>query len=107
MFMNEYDVMAATSRFRDHPTLGPATRTLSNLMEWTNRSSDGWCYWRKPSNASRKLQELIGAAQDSARRSPEDLDDGTYTAAAVKRSYSPIKAFRTRQGADFAIEVPA
>jgi hypothetical protein len=36
LFMNEHEVREAAHRYRAHPTLGPATRTLAALVEWTN-----------------------------------------------------------------------
>jgi hypothetical protein len=99
-FMNEYDIDRTVTRYADHPVLGPATQTLANLRDWTNRNSDGWAYWPKPGRAAAKLEELI-------------TGDGTYqseaeaarraTPAAYRRALTPIKAFRTRQGADFEI----
>lgn len=99
LFMNEHEVRDAAWRYADHPTLGPATETLINLVEWTNSHSDGWAYWPKPCRAAAKLQTLIGGLapyyEDPSRSDvvPEQL------AAALR----PIKAFRTRHGADFDI----
>jgi hypothetical protein len=94
MFMNEYEIDAATVYHRDHPTLGPATRTLSNLRDCANRNSDGWAYWPKPCRAAKQLQELIEANHPLRRQdnAPE------VTAAQVKATYRPIKAFLTRSG---------
>jgi hypothetical protein len=55
LFMNEHEVREAAHRYRAHPTLGPATRTLAALVEWTNCNSDGWPYWPKPCRAARAL----------------------------------------------------
>lgn len=99
-FMNERDVEDARHRYFDHPVLGPATETLVNLVEWTNSHSDGWPYWAKPCRAAAKLQELIeGDGTWDARIHPDDR----ATPEALKAALRPIKAFRTRQGADFAI----
>lgn len=99
-FMNEHEVEDAAYRFEDHEILGPATRTLQNLVDVTNRNSDGWAYWPKPCRAAAKLQELI-------------VRDGTYqyhsggrpdvTVAEYKRALVPLKAFRTRSGLPFEI----
>ena len=100
MWMNEYDIDNAIERHAAHPILGPATKTLGHLMEWTNQNSDGWPYWRKPANAAKKLMEMINR-------------DGTFkycfgaredvTVAEYRKALAPIKAFRTRQGADFEV----
>jgi hypothetical protein len=86
--MNEYEIEDAARRWADHPVLGPATRTLTSLVEWTNRNSDGWCYWPKPGRAASRLCELV----EAARR-------GTIpTRPEVRKAYRPLKAFRTRHG---------
>lgn len=96
-WMNEYEITEAASRYRLHPVLGPATQTLVNLMEWTNSVSDGWVYWRKPSQASGKLQDLIaqGIRHDrEAYQSPRTPD---VTWDEYRAALRPVKAFRTRQ----------
>ena len=79
MWMNEMDVIEQTALWNgewNHPTLGPATQTLFNLMKMVNSNSDGWPYWKKPANA-----------------------------AEIRKAYTPIKAFITRMGGgNFAIE---
>jgi hypothetical protein len=102
LFMNEYEVQEAARRYRAHPTLGPATRTLAALVEWTNANSDGWPYWPKPCRAARALQELIG----STRTYMDDRERDDVTLDALKRAYRPLRAFSTRHGADFPIHLP-
>jgi hypothetical protein len=100
--MNEFEVDWAFDRFgADVDNLGRAVRTLDNLVQWTNRNSDGWPYWSKPSNASKRLQSLV-----HARMSPR-CEDTTISDAEYKAALVPIKAFRTKHGADFEIEVPS
>jgi hypothetical protein len=99
--MNDYDIQIATQRYGTHEILGPAIKTLNNLVEWTNQNSDGWAYWPKPARAAGKLMELIdgpGTHRYGDRRR-EDV-----TIAEYRKALAPIKAFRTRQGADFQIE---
>jgi hypothetical protein len=100
-FMNGYDVENAVERYKNHEVLGPATRTLDNLVEWTNENSDGWAYWPKPARAAARLMELI--ERDGTSRyhggDREDVTIGEY-----RKALAPIKAFRTKQGADFKIE---
>lgn len=98
-YMNEWDIEEAASRFADHPVLGPATVTLQNLQRWTNSHSDGWAYWPKPCRAAAKLQEMIEG--DGTWQARTNLDRATP--AAYKAALKPIKAFRTRQGAEFEI----
>jgi hypothetical protein len=74
MFMNEHEIADAAERYRDHPILGPATRTLRNLAEWTNENSDGWPYWSKPIRAAARLQEMI--TRDGTHRYRFDEERG-------------------------------
>lgn len=99
MFMNGYQVAGAADRYQDHPVLGPATQTLVRLVNWTNQNSDGWAYWPKPCRAAAKLQALI----QGDRLSRFDDERADATPAALRAAYAPVKAFRTRQGADFTI----
>lgn len=98
-FMNEYDIQDAASRYANHPTLGPAVLQLLYLVNWTNHNSDGWAYWPKPCRAAAKLQALI----QGERLSRFDDERADATPAALRAALAPIKAFRTRQGADFTI----
>jgi len=94
MFMNEFEIEDALQRNGLHPELGPASLTLWNLMRWTNSNSDGWAYWPKPCRAAARLQELIQKYRYPCSHVPEDE---------YKAALKPIKAFRTRQKADFEI----
>lgn len=96
-FMNRWEVEAAVSMHADHPILGPATQTLDNLMQWTDCHSDGWAYWPKPVRAAAKLIELI------EKNHPYHWPREEVTLAEYKAALRPIKAFRTRQNASFAI----
>lgn len=99
-FMNEYEIDDAARMWRDHPVLGPATLTLSNLRDAANANSDGWAYWPKPARAASKLMELIERDGTSEYRYG-DRDDATATE--YRASLRPIKAFRTRSGIAFDI----
>jgi hypothetical protein len=95
--MNEYEIDEAVSRYLEHPVMGPATRTLANLRDMVNASSDGWPYWRKPRQAAAKLMDLIqqGIRHDrEAYRSPRTPG---VTAAQYRAALVPLKSFRTRQ----------
>jgi hypothetical protein len=85
-----------------HPNARAAVTTLYNLMRWTNRNSDGWAYWPKPARAAKKLMELVEDAERN-QRDPWRRDKVEVTPARLKAALSPIKAFRTRQKADFEI----
>ena len=84
MFMNTWEIDESMHRYRSHPVLGPATRTLAALRDLADNNSDGWCYWPKPARSARKLMELIEAGPDKA------------TEAQYRRSLGPIKAFCTK-----------
>lgn len=100
-FMNDCDIQVAAQRYGEHEILGPAIKTLKNLVEWTNDNSDGWAYWPKPARAARKLMELIDGDGTHlyGNRRREDV-----TLVAYKKALVPIKAFRTKQEASFDIE---
>jgi hypothetical protein len=72
----------------------------SNLRDWADRNSDGWVYWPKPARSAAKLMELIEG--DGTWRARDTVDERA-TPAAYRKALAPIKAFRTRQGADFEI----
>ncbi len=99
-FMNIYEIEDAVKRYRIHPILGPATRTLDNLSWWANQNSDGWAYWPKPARAAAKLMELIERDGTNYYHSLQRED---VTIAEYRKALAPIKAFRTRQGAEFVI----
>ena len=99
LYMNEYDITEAWRLHQHHPVLGPATRTLAELADWTNRNSDGWAYWPKPVRAAKQLIELIQANHPYRRR----WDAPEVTAAEYRKALRPIKSFRTRHGANFDI----
>lgn len=101
MFMNEFEIEQACDRFAGHPTLGPATQTLRNLMECANANSDGWAYWPKPCRAARRLMELIrGDGSWNAHLRPD------VTAEQVRAAYRPIKSFLTRSGLSCEVVSP-
>ena len=92
-YMNDYDIERAVERRANHPTLGPATRTLYNLMRCANENSDGWHSWPKPARAASRLMEIIegDGRYESVYGAREDV-----TPAQVRAAYTPIKAFLTR-----------
>lgn len=102
-WLNRWEIEERAQEFERHPVLGPATETLANLMEWTDRNSDGWPYWTKPSRAASKLMDLIEQAHRAAYRYDPDAPSGHWepTQAEINAATRPIKAFRTRHGADF------
>ena len=94
-WMNECEIEDAAVRFRHHPVLGPATRTLANLCECANRNSDGWPYWQKPSRAAARLMELI-ERDGTWEYHHGNRPDATVTE--LKAAYRPVRAFLTRTG---------
>lgn len=96
MFLNEDEIedsLRLTAQ-QELPNLRTGAVVLSRLKNWTNRNSDGWAYWHKPSAAAGKLQTLISQAQ-LYRGDATDI-----TEAELKKALTPIKAFLTRQGVD-------
>lgn len=107
--MNQYEVEDMVTRYGNDPVLGPAVMTLGSLMSWTNRNSDGWCYWQKPSRAAEKLMDLVEQHDRHERHTALHLPHAEATPVAVATALRPIKAFRTRMakelrnGCDFEI----
>ncbi len=99
MFMNTYDITDAAIRFREHPTLGPATQTLMALRDAVDGCSDGWAYWPKPSRAAKGLMSIIDLASSKYWKA----EGYEVTPAMVRKAYVPIKSFRTRTGIAFSI----
>lgn len=97
MWMNDYDIEDAARRFdpATHRNLAIGVLIIARLANWTNRNSDGWAYWKKPSNAAKRLMELI---QSVDRWEPVDV-----SAEDLKKACTPIKAFLTRQGVDHEV----
>jgi hypothetical protein len=103
-FMNESDIDQAAVQYEHHPVLGPAVTTLDDLRMWADRNSDGWAHWPAPARAARLLMTLIENQQAADRASREsDRNLLAQTAADLRRALAPVKAFRTRTGADFEI----
>lgn len=100
-WMNEFDVDSAYSHFstyrEEFPNGYRAVQALDALVEWTNANSDGWPYWTKPSNASQRLQAWLDGWRN--RWIANDNDD--LSEADLKQALRPIKAFLTKQGADW------
>lgn len=96
MWMNEWDIEEALVRFNQGktPNLGKAALALARLANWTNRNSDGWPYWQKPSRAAKSLMELLTEANRAGRMIGEPVD---ITEAQLKKVMVPIKSFLTRQ----------
>lgn len=93
--MNDYDLASAANRYDPEvvPNRARLVIIVTNLAEWANRNSDGWCYWPKPCRAA---ATAIGHIESTAypeydRRQREDISDAEMTAA-----LRPIKAFLTR-----------
>ena len=103
--MNQHeieDVQVGAAHDYHRPNTQAAVLTLARLMEWTNSNSDGWAYWRKPVNASTRLQTLIRTRY--ARFDADSVPD--IPAKDLKSAYTPIKSFLTRQGVDHSLIFP-
>jgi hypothetical protein len=104
MFMNEWEIDEACTRYVEHPVLGPATTTLRNLMQVVNGNSDGWAYWKAPVRAAAPLMTLIDPPGMGFRQLHGPREDATTEALA--KAYSPVRRFRTTSGLDFGIVEP-
>lgn len=98
MWMNRGEVEDAYWRFTQlthHPVLGKAARFLKEFMEEVDNCSDGWPYWRLPSNAAGKLMDML---------CPYSKVEATE--ANLKKAMAPIKAFYTRRGYKAGMKFP-
>jgi len=110
-WMNECEVEEVQRLFdvNEVPNLAEGAWVLGNLVDWTNRNSDGWPYWSKPSNAAKRLQELLHAHTYAARfgyyqGTADRLQD--VSKADLSAALRPIKAFLTRQGVEPGVVLP-
>lgn len=102
--MNGWDVTEALEHYDgpQHDTTHlPNYRTaaviLAALVDWTNTHSDGWAYWQKPSNASKRLQAILAPWRTRYMDGDnEDLDHDTLV-----NIVKPIKAFLTRTSGQY------
>lgn len=102
-FANTYEVDDHVRRFADDHVLGAAAITLQNLRDWTDRNSDGWAYWPKPTRAAARLMRLLDLVTRQERSSLANLNEYGHLSvnpADVRKAYVPIRAFLTRQGVD-------
>lgn len=99
LYMNRYEVQEARERYAHHTILGPATATLSGLVEAVDSCSDGWAYWPVPVRAARQLMTLIGTTREYL----QDRDRPEVTEAQLRQAYAPLNAFRTRRNVAFEI----
>lgn len=92
MMLNESEIQDLQRMFskEDTPRLYEASRALARLVNWTNQCSDGWPFWRKPSQASINLQDRLRLAED-ARRRRGAVDD--ITKDEWSRLFRPIRQF--------------
>lgn len=99
MFLNNYEIdflEARVANFADEvPNFATAVGRLARLHDWVNSTSDGWGYWRKPSNAAKKLMTLISNASRGAFPPDEDISEKDLI-----KATAPIKAFFSRNGVD-------
>jgi hypothetical protein len=96
MFMNEYDLAQARSRFTRATTPNRLALVLvvDHLREWADENSDGWAYWPKPCRAAERAMSLIESRTNAENRERELTD---ITDAEMQAAVRPIKAFLTRQ----------
>lgn len=110
MWMNEYEITDIQSRVDEDefPNLANAAHILAALVDWTNSNSDGWPYWKKPSQAANRLMDLLHerdyAIQFGYHRDGSPLTD--LTDEELAKALRPIKAFLTRQRVDWNADLP-
>lgn len=100
LYLNDYDIATAQQAFgdADTPNLSAAAQTLANLAQWANENSDGWPYWSAPKTAAKALMIQIQHSLTEYHRGGV-VDD--TTGPHLNKCYTPVKAFLTKQGADW------
>jgi N12 class adenine-specific DNA methylase len=104
VWMNEGEIEEAVERFATHPVLGPAARFLEAFKDQVNRNSDGWPYWKQPSQAAGQLMALLHGHLRAGMGAYPKLPEPT--AADVQATMAPIKAFMTKRGTKAGIVLP-
>lgn len=97
-FMNEMEIDELVQICeRDHPTIAPYARFLSDWRHIVNRNSDGWHMWPGGYKAAGKLIALL---EPLARRSWgwQTGEPARPAIADLKRALGPIRACCTRKG---------
>lgn len=91
--MNRWEIENLQRRFGDEqPNARRGATVLNHLMIWTDRNSDGWPYWSKPSKAAERLMIELDRVKNHGFADEVDLTDAELAGA-----LRPIKAFLTRQ----------
>lgn len=96
-FMNDYDIETAQYRFSqgETPNREKVADIVAKLAEWADNNSDGWHSWPKPCRAASKALDLI---DPHTYAEIVEFEQNDCSDAEVKKAFSPIKAFLTRQG---------
>lgn len=94
MWMNQADIMDLHQNLNSHscPNVRKGVRLLYRLMEAVNDQSDGWPYWKAPSQAAEKLMELLRGCGNIWYPL-----HGSITEAQLKEAITPIKRMVTTQ----------
>jgi hypothetical protein len=94
-YVNEYDIATIRQEAERHnmPVALEGAIILDKLREWTDQNSDGWAYWVKPRNASKRLTEAL-EARFLGRYSDRITED--MTKEELREAMRPISAFFTR-----------
>lgn len=88
MLFNQYDIEHAAKRsYNNCPNVCKGYKLLLALVNAVNAQSDGWAYWKAPSKACKKLQELLVTAGRY----------GTITDVELKKAITPIRTMVSRQ----------
>lgn len=93
MFISEHDVEDMKRRKYSCPNVRKAINLLDSLIQSVNRQSDGWAYWRAPSESARKLSALLLSRLGGNRNNTEaEISDKE-----LKAAVAPIRRMVTYQ----------
>lgn len=106
-FVNRAEIKTYLERFTEPnpywdepemPNRTKAARALEALADWTDQNTDGWPYCSKAHRAATRLVAILEGSM--RRRLDEDVTD-----AELKKAFTPVKSFLTRQGTSWDVVI--
>jgi len=92
MWMNQGEIEWAAKQSHTCPNVRKGVHLLLRLMQAVNNQSDGWPYWKAPSQAAAKLMGLLQTAGNLNYGT-----HGTISGKELRKAITPIRSMVTRQ----------
>jgi hypothetical protein len=109
MDMNQGDIEVMLHNHHACPNVRKGIKLLHALMEAVNDQSDGWAYWRAPSQAAEPLMKLLRSAGNIWHDTNGTISDADLREAigSIKRMVTYQKAEQAKHGNKFDFDVDA